>query len=140
MTEKTHKVEFASPQWLDIAREYLTEQVAHRATSLDGVRFAICESVTDAPSHLTGATTITWHMVFDGPTFRVGFGAIADADIESQSRYEEVLSAARTVYAEHPELLEASRAQRRDDDVPGLPPPLGEMLLGLHDHLARHTA
>jgi hypothetical protein len=119
----------------------LEDTVARLGDEMQGVKFAICEVLTNPPAHLApnGEDFISWHFVFDGPKVTVERGRIADADMTAEADYATILPAARTVYSENPEALEASRKRRAEAGTVALPPQLAPALAGLHDHLARRT-
>jgi hypothetical protein len=134
------KVELVSPAWVELARRYLEKELAAAGPALDGVRFEICEVLTEAPEHLAepGTNKVSWHIIIDGSTVDVDFGEV-DALFRGERDYDDVLPIAKTVYAEHPEVLAELRAQRSAASMPNVPDALQPILVGLHDFLARRT-
>jgi hypothetical protein len=138
----TEKVELGSPEWLEIAREFLTARAAQLGEQLDGVNFAICEVLTDPPAHLANGAPnqVAWQFRFDGPRVDVRFGDATDVDFRQVADYQTILPFARIVYSDNPEELAASRERRKGKEAPALPAVLAPTLLDMHDHLARRTA
>ncbi|MEM7018649.1 MAG: hypothetical protein AAF512_15075 [Pseudomonadota bacterium] len=102
MTDNQTKAPFASPAWVDIAREVLEELVAQHGE--DGQTLSICEAFVEAPAEIADADgCAAWHFYIDGKNVRVGTGRIAEADIQIQATWETSLPGARLVYT--PELL-----------------------------------
>src|SRR5262245_24124354 len=129
-----------SPAWVELARSYLEKELATAGASLEGIRFEICEVLTKPPAHLAepGTDQVSWHIIIDGPTAHVDFGEV-DARFGGQRDYDDVLPIAKTVYAEHPEVLAELRAQRAAANIPDVPEALQPILVALHDFLARRT-
>ncbi len=136
------KVELGSTEWLQAAREYLESRIAELGDALNGVKFSLCEVLTDPPAHLLhdGATQLAWQFRFDGKSVAVLPGDSADVDYRQVADYQSILPMARIVYSEDPAALAASRERRKDDNAPALPMVLAPTLLAMHDHLARLTA
>lgn len=141
------KVEFGSPAWIDLARQFLEETIPPLGEALDGIEFTICEVFTNAPRHIAGDDgRVAWHVVIDGPTVKVGDGKIENADYFSKSDYQSVLPIARTVYSDNPGSYEVIQAERAAAIERGeraataeIPLALAGPIRELHDHLARNT-
>ncbi|MCP4006285.1 MAG: hypothetical protein GY725_19050 [bacterium] len=142
------RIEFASDAWVDAARESLERAVAEAGSALDGIRFSLCESYTDAPPHLARPGNLAaWHARFDGASVSVGAGIIDDADFRIHGPYSAVLPLSRTVYGS--DTRASVRAQRENvhragrDAIEfiGQPPApvLMPVLARLHDDLAPRT-
>jgi hypothetical protein len=138
-SEPSPKVELFSPAWIELARGFLENKVAEAGHALDGVRFEICEVLTDPPAHLAepGTKRVSWNVRFDGPSVRVRAGEI-DCAFKMVADYRTVLPKARIVYGENPEALAAMREQA-PAELPEVPKPLQAMLVEAHDFLARRT-
>jgi hypothetical protein len=134
------QVELFSREWLALAREFLELQVAAAGDRLDGVTFSVCEVLTNPPSHLAlpGTDTVSWHVIFLGPTVDVGFGEI-DATFKNVGDYEGTRPIAKTVYGDRPDVLEERRKKRAEAGLPDVPEVLQPMMIAVHDHLARRT-
>ena len=89
---------FASPEWLEHARDVLERLVAQQGSP--GVSFSICEVFTNAPEGLVGPepTSAAWYFRIKDNTVVVGAGVIDDADLNFRIDYERALPAARRVY------------------------------------------
>lgn len=130
------KVELFSPQWLELARDFLTARIKEVKEPLDGLDFAICEVLTDPPAHLAhpGTNRVAWHVIFKGRHVEVGSGEI-DCPFKMVSDYQTVLPRAKTVYSENPEAFEA-RKEDRPADLPEVPPEIQPLLVEMHDYQA----
>ena len=75
----SEKVEFASPAWVDAARECIEELA--KAQDLSAVSVSFCEEFTDPPAHLcpTGGS-IGWHLIVSEGKVEVAAGVV-DADL-----------------------------------------------------------
>ena len=133
------KVELFSPAWILLARGFLEQKVAELGHALDGVRFEICEVLTDPPAHLAepGTNRVSWNLRFDGPSVRVATGEI-DCAFKMVGDYQTIRPRARIVYSENPEALAATR-EGAPAGLPEIPKPLQAMLVEVHDFLARRT-
>lgn len=137
------KVPFASPAWVDLAREALAELV--REHGEPGVAISICEAFVDAPPAFADSDGVAaWHLQIDGKQVRVGVGRDDDAEIQIQATWELALPMARLVYT--PEMLaewQRNPPERPPDsnaqvsgDMTSLPSYLSE----LHNRMAVVTA
>ncbi|MBS0421064.1 MAG: hypothetical protein JSR66_25365 [Proteobacteria bacterium] len=135
------KFELFSPEWIQFAKRHLEQRVAEAGERLEGIRFEICEVLTDPPAHLArgGSNRLSWNLVFNGPTVQVSMGEI-DCALKIVGDYQKVLPSARTLYGDSPEALAANRERLTRLGVPAIPGPLRPVLLDLHDVMARRTA
>ena len=137
--ESTHKVEFATSAWIDIARGALEEIVAEQGKT--GVRFSLCEVFTNAPASIDPTGIVAWHFYVDGNTVAVSSGEVDDADVKIRTDYQAVLPQARQFYT--PEIL-AERATEAPgagfDSVQGDMSLVPEYLVELHNRLCVITA
>ena len=139
MTEMQRKAPFASPTWVDMAREVLEELVARHGQG--GETYSVCEAFAEAPAEIADAGGFaSWHFYVDGASVRVGIGRIDDADVQIQASWALSLPGARLVYT--PEVLaewEKNPPQRPDDPhekVEGDMAALPAYLLELHNRMA----
>ena len=125
------KHEFASPAWIEDARESLQATVAELGALLDGVRFGVCETYTDPPLHLRreGSDEISWYFVIDGPTAEVGEGMRTDVDHAITADYTVAIP-----YAKQPAI-----EQHRTFAALKVPDELRRQLMAFHDHMASVT-
>ena len=102
MPENQSTVPFASPAWVDIAREVLQNLVSEHGK--DGEKYSVCEVFAGAPAEISDADRFAaWYFYVDGKSVRVGVGRISDADIHIEATWALSLTGARTVYT--PELM-----------------------------------
>ena len=139
MTEIQIKVPFASPAWVDVAREVLQELVSQHGE--EGKGFSVCEAFAQAPAEIADADGFaSWHFYVNGTSVRVGVGRISDADVQIQASWALSLPGARLVYT--PEVLaewETNPPQRPEDPhekVEGDMAALPAYLLELHNRMA----
>ena len=139
----TERVEFGSPGWVDAARRFLTPRVA----PFRGTRFAVCETYTDPPPHLS-AGPISIHIVIDDGQATVDFGGREDVDFRVRADYTKAFAVAAAVYGHEPSrqgrLLRELTTRSGPvfavrGSLEGAPTELQAVLVGLHDHLARRT-
>ena len=112
------KVEFASPAWVDAARECIEELT--KAQDLSAVSVTFCEEFTDPPAHLcpTGAS-VGWHLTVSEGKLEVAAGVV-DADLKIIADYTKALALARATHAEiaaDPEIAETASKFRREGDL-----------------------
>ena len=89
------KYEFASPEWVAYAREWVENALVD--TDLEGVDIEFCEEFTDPPAHLAGDSGSTgWHMVIKDGKATVGHGVI-DARTKIVADYQTILPLARMI-------------------------------------------
>lgn len=89
------KYEFASPEWVACAREWVENALVD--TDLEGVDIEFCEEFTDPPAHLAGDSGSTgWHMVIKDGKATVGHGVI-DARTKIVADYQTILPLARMI-------------------------------------------
>ena len=133
-------VELASPEWVELARTFLTDAVPEMATSAPDVAFSICESFTNPPRHLDdGHNRSAWWFKIDGPHVEVEAGARTDLLIYYEAPYAEALPRARTTLPEPTlETLE-SASSPLDPRLSAQPLQLLQMLTRLHNFLADRT-
>jgi hypothetical protein len=139
MTEDQTKVPFASPAWVDIAREVLEELAAEHG--VEGETCSACEAFADAPPEFAGPDGYAaWHFYIDGKDVRVGTGRDDDCDIQIQATWELSLPGARLVYTpelraeweKNPPKPTEDPNRKVEGDMTGLPSYIGE----LHNRLA----
>jgi len=143
------RVEFASSEWIEVARAYLEPRVAAHTDSLRGVRFGVCEVYTDAPAHLGYPNNeAAFHICIDDGVLDIGRGEVDDVDMKVRADYERAHVAVTAVWEQMPErrtrILRELRHRTGVDafEIKGaLDPssPAMPVLAGVHDHLARHT-
>jgi hypothetical protein len=114
----SEKFEFASPAWVDAARECIVE--LSRGQDLSAVSVSFCEEFTDPPAHLcpTGGS-IGWHLVISNGKLEVAAGVV-DADLKIIADYTKALALARATHAEiaaDPEIAETASKFRREGDL-----------------------
>ncbi len=143
----TEKYEFASPEWVDYAREWVEKALVD--ADLAGVDIEFCEEFTDAPPHLAGESGSTgWHMVIVDGTARVADGVI-DARTKIVADYQTILPLARMIIdpsdekqaAEMQKIISMAMAEGKfkppsNMSTPGTSVP---QLAGLHNALAERT-
>ncbi len=143
----TEKYEFASPEWVDYAREWVEKALGD--ADLEGVDIEFCEEFTDAPAHLAGESGSTgWHMVIKDGKATVGHGVIK-ARTKIVADYQTILPLARMItdpsdekqVAEMQKIITAAMAEGKftppsDMNTPGTSVP---QLGGLHNALAVRT-
>ena len=100
MTSPIEKVQFASLEWLDLARGVLEELVAEHGEV--GTSFSVCEVFTNAPSGTIGTDSdnAAWHFRIVGTQVTVGEGEIDGADMSITVDYSKALPMAKRVYPE----------------------------------------
>lgn len=130
----TEQVEFASPEWLELARAYLAEAAERHRDELAGLpRVAVGEVVNGAPAHLGPDEhgRLAWWYEFRDGGIAFGRGARDDLDVVLTGDYEQVLPMARLRFRDIPP----------DPSAPALdfPPVVARIFVGMHDHLAART-
>ncbi|MEM7080830.1 MAG: hypothetical protein AAF513_19600 [Pseudomonadota bacterium] len=140
---------FASPEWVDAAREVLQRAVEHHASGLDALdTFTLCEVAHNPPAYLKCGNKLAWHARFEGATVTVASGelAAADCDFKMQGDHAVISNVGRILYQGSDPALVASAQQRlhklsRWDIQGGLPEHavLGGVLATLHDEMAHRT-
>ena len=139
MTDNMEKVPFASPAWVELARDVLEDLIEQHGE--DGVNYSVCEAFAEAPDEISDDDGFAaWYFYVKGRSVRVGVGRKTDTDIQIQATWKLSLESARTVYT--PELRaewEKNPPQRPPDpnqklvgEMTTLPSYLGE----LHNRLA----
>ena len=95
----SEKFEFASQQWIDVARETLQNLSAGK--DLGDLEVTFCEEFTDPPENLspTGAS-IGWYMKIANGELEVAAGGLKDADMKVIADYATVLPLVRATHAE----------------------------------------
>lgn len=139
VTETQSKFPFASPAWVDMARNVLEELVSQYGEI--GKKFSVCEAFADAPEEFADAEGYaSWHFYVNETKVRVGVGRIDDADVQIQASWALSLPGARLVYtAEVLAEWERNPPQRPDDPhehVEGDMSALPDYLLELHNRMA----
>lgn len=140
---------FASPQWVDAAREALTIEVAKRAGSLETLeKFTLCEVAYNPPTYLHCGPSLAWHAKFVGASVEVGTGELPDGecDFKVQGDHSIISNLARIQYLERdPGVVAAAQARlgklSRWKMVGKAPAHTGlaAVLRSLHDRLAART-
>ncbi len=140
---------FASPEWVDAAREVLEAEVGQRAEGLaDLAPFTICEVGHNPPAYLHCGTSLAWHARFEGATVTIGTGEL-DADecnFRMEGDHSVISNLARLQYnGRDPRTVAAAQARltklSRWNIQGSLPdhPVLGAVLRALHDAMAPRT-
>ena len=114
----SERFEFASPAWVDAARECIEE--LSRDQDLASVSLSFCEEFTDPPAHLcpTGGS-IGWHLIVSEGKVEVAAGVV-DADLKIIADYTKALALARATHAEiaaDPKSKETASKFRREGDL-----------------------
>ncbi len=143
-----HRCEFLSDAWLDEARKFLERECKHRKEQLAGRPFSLSERFTDAPPHLKLPDNVAaWDFRYDGENVSVSRGFNDAADLKVEGDYQAVLATAQFVGVLAPGAMAAmgrevaamygKDALRSTGAIKGHA--ANEMLLLLHDHMARRT-
>lgn len=142
-----HHVEFLSDAWLGEADDFVSRIAAQRKDLADA-KFTLSERFTDAPPHLEMANdTAQWTLAIDGDSACVTREFNPHADIVMEGDYQAALTAAQTVGAQAPGVMQAALAEieqrfgaealRTRGTLAN--EPAMELLALLHDHMARRT-
>ena len=142
------KAEFASQEWVELAREYLEPRAAEAADSIRGVDFELCEVFTDPPAHLLRGDPdrVAWYIRIQNGRLEVGDGEI-ETKLKLTVDYQETLPRAKTIYEGNPAAAAAAQERRQKRIESGeldpawneIPEVVNRVLGNLHDHLARLT-
>ena len=93
------KVEFASPEWVTVARQAVLE--FSEGFNFGEIDTSFCEEFTDPPTHLSpDGSSVGWHLVVRDGTVTVRDGVLEDAEVRITIPYEKVLPFARLTNAE----------------------------------------
>ena len=141
------KQQFASPEWVKVARAWIQQQC--QAADLSGIEMSFCERFTDPPSDLDPARrgVIGWYIRIADGEVEVESGILDDADLLITADYDTVLPLARTVFENNPKgaaeaakRVQAAAAEgkmsRKGDETKLASVPF---FAGMHDVLARRT-
>jgi len=140
---------FASPQWVDAAREALTSAVGRYAAGLASLgAFTLCEVAHNSPAYLHCGSKLAWHAVFDGALVEVHSGELpaSACDLKVEGDHSIMSNLARIQYAgRDPKLVAAAQARLHKlsrwvvhGSIP-TNPVLAAVLRSLHDALAVRT-
>jgi hypothetical protein len=140
MNDET-KYDFASVDWIAIAREYLEGQT--KDVDLSGINVSFNEVFSDAPAHLNpnAEGKIGWYMRVADGCLEVAAGILPAPDLRVGCDYETVLPAARRLSTDEP-LDDATRQVLTDSIVrEGDENATAELdwMRGLHDVMAVRT-
>ena len=96
------RYDFASEEWVAIARDYLEEQT--RDVDLSGISVSFNEVFSDAPSHLNANVEgkIGWYIRVADGSLEVRTGILPDPDLRVSCDYETVLPAVRRLSTDPP--------------------------------------
>ncbi len=96
------RYDFASEEWVAIARDYLEEQT--RDVDLSGISVSFNEVFSDAPSHLNPNVEgkIGWYIRVADGSLEVRTGILPDPDLRVSCDYETVLPAVRRLSTDPP--------------------------------------
>tara|TARA_E500000331_G_C17198058_1_gene688015 strand:- start:886 stop:1314 length:429 start_codon:yes stop_codon:yes gene_type:complete len=96
------RYDFASEEWVAIARDYLEEQT--RDVDLSGISVSFNEVFSDAPSHLNPNVEgkIGWYIRVADGSLEVRTGILPDPDLRASCDYETVLPAVRRLSTDPP--------------------------------------
>ena len=140
---------FASPEWVDAAREVLNETVGHNTEEMvDLGKFTLCEVAHNPPAYLHTGATLAWHAHFSGATVDVETGELesADCDFKVQGDHSVLSNLARVQYhGKDPNVVAAAQARLgvlTRWQIDGALPQhavLGSVLRTLHDRMAVRT-
>jgi hypothetical protein len=108
---------FASPEWVEEARNVLTDAVARQSHNLKDLgTFTLCEVAHNPPAYLHVEGALAWYAKFDGDTVEVGSGELpaSECDLKIQGDHSIISNLARIQYhGNHPEVVAAAQAQLR---------------------------
>ena len=115
MNDET-KYDFASEEWVAVAREYLEGRT--KDVDLSGISVSFNEVFSDAPAHLNpnAEGQIGWYMRVADGRLEVKAGVLPDPDLRVSCDYETVLLAARRLSTDPP-LDDATRQALTDSIV-----------------------
>jgi len=78
---------FAAPEWVDAARETLTQAAAQHADALaDLGTFTICEVSHNAPAWLRSGSKLAWWLRFEGASVTMECGELDSADCDYKAQ------------------------------------------------------
>ena len=106
---------FASPEWVDAAREVLNKAVAAHAQGLaDSGTFTLCEVGHNPPAYLHCGSKLAWHAKFDGASVEVNVGELeaADCDFKMEGDHSVMSNFARIQnHGRDPRLIAVAQAR-----------------------------
>ena len=140
---------FASAEWVEAAREVLTETVAHNQAGLADIgEFTLCEVAHNPPAYLHAGNKLAWHARFSEAAVDVNTGELdgSECDFKVQGDHSVLSNLARIQYhGKDPGLVAAAQARlgkltrwQIDGALPQHAA-LGSVLKTLHDHMAVRT-
>ncbi|MET9080754.1 hypothetical protein ABZX77_02465 [Streptomyces sp. NPDC004237] len=133
------KVEFASPEWLALGREYLQAEAQKRADELMGMRYVLCDVFTGAPEHLADDRgRLIWHIIIDGSQTEWNSGEVEDSDFNFEMSYEQGLVLAHLTSSEFMKLSAQAPADNAPI-LPDMPPLISSLVSAAHDSLVART-
>ena len=95
----SEKFEFASEQWVDVARETLQNLSA--GEEFGDLEISFCEEFTDPPENLSPTgESIGWYLKIANGELEVSAGVLKEADMKVIADYATVLPLARATHAE----------------------------------------
>jgi len=140
---------YASPEWVEVAREALAEQVERHAGELGDLgKFTLCEVGHNPPAYLHCGTSLAWHASFDGSTVELQPGELPDqqCDFKLQGDHSIISNIARLQYhGRDPRVVAAARerlSRLSKWKIHGAVPDhrgLATVLRSLHDTMAART-
>lgn len=140
---------FASEQWVALAAEVLTQQVAEHADALrDAGAFTLCEVAYNPPAYLDSGRSLSWYAKFENASVEVGVGELSsdECDFKIVGDHSALSNMARIVY-QGSDSEQVAAAQLRLGviakwDVTGsrpANPALASLIQTLHDTMAQRT-
>ncbi|MEM7019893.1 MAG: hypothetical protein AAF512_21465, partial [Pseudomonadota bacterium] len=140
---------FASEEWVDAAKEVLTQAIEKYAEGLNDLgQFTICEVGHNPPAYLHCGASLAWHAKFDGASVTMNTGELPaeQCDYKMQGDHSVISNMARLQYHNRdPKIVAAAQARLlklSKWDIHGQMPEhktLGFVLRMLHDGMASRT-
>ncbi len=117
MAEGIGDLTYASPEWVDVAKESMSAAATKYADGLKDLgQFTLCEVGHNAPAYLHAGSTLAWHVKFDGSSAEVHTGELPaeECGLKIQADHSILSNLARIQYhGNAPDDVAAARPRDR---------------------------